>query len=162
MNITLIIIALIFGLAGLVGVIVPIIPGTILSFIGLLCVYFTAGSAITITQLIAWGVISVIAIVLDYVLPGYFSKLFGGTKAGIMGVTIGTFVGLCFGIVGIIFGPFIGAIIGEIAGSKTPLDKAFKVGFGSLLSFLAGTGVKLIAGVCMFYHIIKAFINLVL
>lgn len=162
MDITLAIVALILGLVGLIGVIVPVLPGTILSFIGLICVFFTTGSTITMSQLLIWGTVSVVAIILDYILPGYFSKLFGGTKAGITGATIGTFVGLCFGIPGIIFGPFVGAIIGEVVGSKTPLEKAFKVGFGSLLSFLAGTGIKLVAGVYMFYHIVKVFIAVVL
>lgn len=162
MDITLAIVALILGLVGLIGVIVPVLPGTILSFIGFVCVFFTTGSTITLTQLIVWGAISVVAIILDYVLPGYFSKLFGGTKAGITGATVGTLVGICFGIPGIIFGPFIGAIIGEVVGSKTPLEKAFKVGCGSLLSFLAGTGIKLVAGVYMFYYIVKVFIAVVL
>ena len=162
MDITLAIVALILGLVGLIGVIVPVLPGTILSFAGLVCVFLTTGSTITVSQLLIWGTVSVVAIILDYIIPGYFSKLFGGTKAGITGATIGTFVGLCFGVVGIIFGPFVGAIIGEVMGSKTPLEKAFKVGCGSLLSFLAGTGIKLIAGVYMLYHIVKVFIAVVL
>ena len=74
MDLALVIVALIMGLVGLLGVILPVLPGTILSYAGFLCVYFTTGSSITITQLVIWGVVSVIAIVLDYVLPGYFSN----------------------------------------------------------------------------------------
>ena len=162
MEFGLLIIALVAGVVGLVGVIVPVLPGTLLSFIGLVCAYFVAGSTITTTQLIVCGVISVVVILLDYILPGYFTKLFGGTKAGITGATIGTFVGLLFGIPGIILGPLFGAVIGEMVGSHVDIDRALSVGLGSLLSFLVGSGIKLIAGLYMIYHIVKVFIGVVL
>ena len=162
MDIGLLIIALMAGVVGLVGVIVPVLPGTLLSFAGLVCAYFVAGSTITTTQLIVCGVVSVIVVLLDYLLPGYFTKLFGGTKAGITGATIGTFVGLLFGLPGILLGPFFGAVIGEMVGGNVDIDKALSVGLGSLLSFLVGSGIKLIAGLYMIYHIIKVFIGIVL
>ena len=156
----LIIIAMIAGVVGLLGVIVPILPGTLLSYVGLVCAYFVTESAITTTQLIICGVVSLVVILLDYLLPGYFTKIFGGTKAGITGATIGTFVGILFGIPGIILGPFFGAVIGEMVGSKTDIDKALTIGLGSLLSFLVGSGIKLIAGLYMIYLILKVFINI--
>lgn len=160
MEIGLIVIALIAGIIGLIGVIVPVLPGTLLSFGGLLCAYFVDGSTITTTQLVVFGVISVVVILLDYLLPGYFTKLFGGTKSGITGATIGTFVGLLFGVPGIILGPFAGAVIGEMVGSKASFDHAIKIGLGSMLSFLVGSGIKLIAGVYMIYYIVKCIISI--
>ena len=71
---------------------------------------------------------------------------------------MGTFVGLIFGIPGIILGPFFGAVIGEMVGSNADIDKALTIGLGSLLSFLVGSGIKLIAGLYMIYHIVKVFI----
>lgn len=162
MDTILIIIALIFGIIGLLGVVIPVLPGTIFSYIGLVCVYLIADTYVSLNQLILWGVISVIAIVLDYILPGYFSKLFGGTKAGITGATIGTFAGIFFGIPGIILGPFIGAVLGEMLGAKIPFEQAVKVGFGSMLSFIVGSGIKLVAAVYMLYYIVKAFIAILL
>lgn len=155
MEIGLLIIALVAGVIGLLGVIVPVLPGTLLSFGGLVCAYFVTGSTITTTQLVVCGVVSIVVILLDYLLPGYFTKVFGGTKAGITGATIGTFVGFIFGLPGIILGPFFGAVIGEMVSGKADIDKAISVGLGSLLSFLVGSGVKLIAGLYMIYHIIK-------
>ena len=152
------IIALIAGTVGLLGVILPVLPGTILSFGGMICAYFVQGSTITMTQLVICGILSIIVVVLDYLLPGYFTKLFGGTKAGITGATIGTFVGFLFGIPGIILGPFFGAVIGEMVGSKTTFDNAINIGLGSMLSFLVGSGIKLIVGVYMMFYIIKSFI----
>ena len=152
------VIALIAGAIGLLGVILPVLPGTIPSFGGMLCAYFVQGSTITMTQLVVCGALSIIVVVLDYLLPGYFTKLFGGTKAGITGATIGTFVGFLFGIPGIILGPFFGAVIGEMVGSKTTLDNAINIGLGSMLSFLVGSGIKLIVGIYMMFYIIKSFI----
>ena len=131
----------------------PILPGTILSFAGMFCAYLTSNSEITTGQMWLWGIISVVLIIIDYVLPGYFSKVFGGTKAGITGATIGVIVGLFMGPIGIIAGPFLGAVAGEMMAHKQPLDKALVVGFGSLLSFFVGTGMKLIAGGFMMYYI---------
>ncbi len=162
MEIGLLIIALAAGVVGLIGVIVPVLPGTLLSFAGMVCAYFVTGSTITTTQLIVCGVVSVAVVLLDYLLPGYFTKVFGGTKAGITGATIGTFVGLLFGIPGIILGPFFGAVIGEMVGSKVDIDRALSVGLGSLLSFLVGSGIKLIVGLYMIYHIVKVFMGVVL
>jgi uncharacterized protein YqgC (DUF456 family) len=159
MEIGLLIIALVAGVIGLLGVIVPVLPGTLLSFGGLVCAYFVTGSTITTTQLIVCGIVSVVVVLLDYLLPGYFTKVFGGTKSGITGATIGTFVGFIFGIPGIILGPFFGAVIGEMVGGKADIDRALSVGLGSLLSFLVGSGIKLIAGLYMISHIIKVFIG---
>lgn len=146
------------GVVGLLGAIIPVLPGTILSYIGFLCVYFVDGSSISTLQLVICGIVSVAVIVLDYILPGYFSKLFGGTKYGITGATIGTIVGMFFGIVGIIIGPFIGAFIGEMIGKQINPEQALKVSIGATLAFIAGTGIKLIAGAYMLIYIIKEFI----
>lgn len=158
MNLTLIIIALVLGIVGLAGVIVPVLPGTIFSYAGLLCAYFVTDTIVTPALLIIWGIISVLAIVLDYILPGYFSKLFGGTKAGITGATVGMFLGFLFGPLGIIFGPFVGAVAGEKIAGQIPFDQALKVGFGSMLSFVVGTGIKLVAALYMLYYIVRVLI----
>jgi uncharacterized protein YqgC (DUF456 family) len=162
MEVGLMIIAVIAGVIGLLGVIIPVLPGTLLSFGGLVCAYFVSGSTITSTELIICGILSVVVMVLDYLLPGYFTKVFGGTKPGITGATIGTFVGFLFGIPGIIFGPFFGAVIGEMVGSNTSIDKALSIGLGSMLSFLVGSGIKLIAGGYMIIAIIKSFSSIIL
>lgn len=154
MDTLLAICAVLCGILGLLGAILPILPGTVLSFVGLLCAYFTTTSALSEGQLWIWGVISIIIIILDYILPAYFSKLFGGSKAGIWGATIGVVVGMfTMGPLGIILGPFVGAVAGEMLHQKQTLDKAIVVGAGSLLSFFVGTGIKLIAGGFMMYYI---------
>ena len=103
MDTTLGVIAIICGIIGLLGAVLPVLPGTIISYIGMLCVSFSSYSELSLFSLVVWGFISISIILMDYLLPGYFSKKFGGTKAGVTGATIGTIAGIFFGPLGIIF-----------------------------------------------------------
>ena len=153
MDTFLAILAVICGIGGILGAVLPVIPGPALSYFGMLCAYWTDSTAITGRMLIIWAVITILVTLLDYVLPGYFSKVFGGTRAGITGATVGVFVGLFFGPVGIILGPFFGAVIGELLHERQELGKALKVGIGSLISFIVGSGIKIIASGFMLFYI---------
>lgn len=155
MDIFLSIVAILCGLIGIIGSVIPILPGPMLSFFGMLCCYWTDFSTISSKSLWIWGIISVVVGILDYFLPGYFSKVLGGTRAGVLGATIGVFVGLFLGPFGIILGPFAGAVIGELMNNNENLDKAVVVGFGSLISFIAGSGIKIIVAAFIFYYIWK-------
>ena len=135
------------------------LPGTVISYIGMLCISFSSYSELSTLTLATWGIVAVVVIVMDYVLPGYFSKKFGGTKAGVTGATIGTIAGIFFGPLGIILGPFVGAVLGELLAEKLTFNQALTVGFGSMMSFLVGTLFKLIAGGFMLYYIIKDVIH---
>lgn len=158
MDIFLAILAIVCGVIGIVGAVLPILPGTLISYVGLLCTYFTSQSDLPSGKLWLWGILSGIVIVLDYILPGYFSKLFGGTKAGMIGATAGVVVGMIVSFfvspISIIIGPILGAIIGEaIYDPRKDIDKIIAVGVGSLISFVVGSGIKLVAGVFMMYYI---------
>lgn len=155
MDTLLIIAAILCGIIGIIGSVVPVLPGTTLSFVGLLCAFMTEGSTISESTLWIWGAITLAVFVLDYILPGYFSKVFGGSKAGITGATIGVFIGLFMGPMGIILGPFVGAVAGEMLNQQRPFGEAIKVGFGSLISFIVGTGLKLVVSGMMMYYIWK-------
>ena len=158
MDILITICAILCGIIGVLGAVLPVLPGPALSFVGMVLAYFNGGDTITERMLWIWGIVTIVVSILDYILPGYFSKIFGGTKAGITGATIGVFVGLFMGPLGIILGPFVGAVIGELLHEKKNLDKAITGGFGSLLSFLVGSGVKLIlAGFMLYYIVIDLF-----
>ncbi len=152
------IIALVCGIIGLLGAIIPVLPGTIISYAGLVCLAFRPEASISTPTLIVWGVVSFAIIIMDYILPGYLSKRFGGTKAGSMGATIGTIIGIFGGPLGLILGPFFGAVIGELLSEKLTFEKALRVGFGSMLSFLVGTFFKLLVGGIMLFYIIKDII----
>ena len=149
------VIALLCGIIGIIGSILPVLPGVALSFAGLICAYFVPETTITTSMLWTWGVVTAIVCVMDYVLPAYFSKMFGASKAGMTGATIGVFAGMFMGPVGIVAGPFIGAVAGEMLNQKRTLDEAVKVGFGSFLSFIVGTGVKIVVATMITYYIAR-------
>ena len=153
MDIFLSILAVLCGIVGIIGSVIPILPGPMLSFFGMLCCSWTDFSTLSSNRLWTWGIIAVVVAILDYFLPGYFSKVLGGTRAGVIGATIGVFAGLFLGPWGFILGPFAGAVIGELIKNNENLDKAVTVGFGSLVSFIAGSGIKIFVSGFMMYYI---------
>ena len=150
MDVFLIITAIVCSVAGVAGCIIPIIPGPVLSFLAVLCAYLCKGSDIATAELWMWLAVTAAVTVMDYILPAYMARWFGGTKAGTRGAFVGMIVGMIFfNIPGVIFGPFVGAVAGELLHDSSDGAHALKVGFGSFLSFIVGTGVKLVASVWM-------------
>lgn len=143
MDTLLSVLAVLFGLVGCVGCIVPVLPGVALAYAGYLCLYFCSYSEISVAWLIVFGVLTLIVSVLDYLLPSYMTKKFGGSKAGERGAMAGVLGGFLFGPIGIIVGPFVGAVLGELIFDNSDKQRALRSGFGSFLSFFVGTGIKL-------------------
>jgi len=102
-------------------------------------------------------VVAIVVTVIDYVVPIWGTRQFGGSKYGMRGATVGLIIGLFLGPVGIIIGPFIGAVVGELI-FKDDIRYALKAGFGSLLSFLTGVGLKLAAALLMTFYFIRALV----
>ena len=155
----LVIIALLCGIVGVIGSILPILPGPALAFIGLVCAYFGSAGSISVSMLWVWGIVTIAVCIMDYILPAYFSRMFGGSKAGMTGATIGIFAGMFMGPIGVIVGPFAGAVLGEMISKHRTLSEATKVGFGSFLSFIVGTGIKLVVAIMMTYYIARDLIH---
>lgn len=154
MDLTLALIAFLLSIVGIIGCIVPALPGTLLSYAGLLCAYFTSYSQMSATTLWIWLGVTLAVTVADYFLPAWMTRRFGGSRAGAIGATVGVFAGFfLFPPLGIILGPFMGAVLGELLNDKREPAKALLVGLGSFLSFVVGTGLKLAASVGMFIHI---------
>ncbi len=99
------------------------------------------------TILIILAAIAVVVTILDYIVPVWGTKKFGGSKYGTRGATVGLIIGLFLGPLGIIIGPLIGAVVGELI-FKDDMKYAIKAGFGSLLGFLTGIGLKACCFVC--------------
>ena len=144
MDIVLVIIGLILCLIGIVGSVLPVIPGPPFGWLGLLCLELTDVIPnnywfLGITFVIAIGIF-----LLDYMMPAISTKKFGGSKAGAIGAVLGLIIGLVSPIpFGFLIGPFVGAFIGEIAFNKTKGPQALKAAFGSFLGFIASTFMKL-------------------
>ena len=145
-------------IVGIIGCILPVIPGPPLSFVGLLLLHFTKFADFSAEFLIMFGAIAVVVTILDYVVPVWGTKKFGGSKAGMWGAGIGLVLGLIFFLpLGIIIGPFAGAVIGESLTGKDA-SRSFRAGLGSLLGLMMGIGLKLAASIAMTYYFVKDLI----
>ncbi|MCO4818428.1 MAG: DUF456 domain-containing protein [Bacteroidetes bacterium] len=147
MDVVLIILGIVFLLLGVVGCIAPIIPGPPIAFLSLLGLLFhSSEDVIPETSMLIWlGVIVIAVTVLDYFLPIWGTKKFGGTDAGKRGSIIGLILAFIFPILGpltILVGPFAGAIVGELISGQDN-QTAFKSGIGSFLGFVGGVVLKL-------------------
>lgn len=147
MDIILVIVSALFIILGIIGSFLPVLPGPLTSWIGLLILHLTDAIPVNTTFLIITLIIAILIWILDYIIPAMGTKRFGGTKYGMIGTTIGLIVGLLSPIPGgIIIGPFVGALIGELlnnADSKT----ALKAAFGSFIGFLTSTFIKFIVAI---------------
>lgn len=158
MDIFLVVLALILMLLGLAGSFLPVLPGPLTSWLGLLVLNFTKGIDLSTTFLIVTFIIALAIMILDYIIPAAGTKRFGGSKAGVTGTTIGLVVGLIAPIpFGIIIGPFLGALVGELI-HKNDMKRATKAAFGSFIGFVASTFMKFVICVIYFgYFIVKVF-----
>jgi hypothetical protein len=170
MEIILIVLAFLFLLAGLVGSIVPAIPGPPLSFIGLLLLQWSGRADFSIVFLVVWAVITVAITVIDNILPAWMTKKFGGSRLAVIGSVLGLIAGMIFfAPIGILLGPFLGALTGEMINNaiqnKHNQDnnignaKALKAALGAFLAFILGTGAKLIIGAMMIYYAVRALFS---
>lgn len=136
-------------MTGLVGLVLPMLPGAPLLFLGLVL-----GAWADDFRFVGYGPLAVLAglTVLTYivdVLAGMLgARRFGASKRAMLGAAVGTVIGLFFGLPGIIAGPFLGAVIGELS-SKRSLSEAGYAGLGTTLGMLVGSLVKLGIGLAM-------------
>ncbi|MDR0314009.1 MAG: DUF456 domain-containing protein [Treponema sp.] len=180
MEIFLVVLAFLFLLAGLLGSVIPAIPGPPLSYVGLLMLQWSGRGGFSSVFLWVWAAITVAVMVIDNFLPALLTKRFGGSRMAVTGSVLGIIVGMFFAPLGLILGPFLGAFAGElihiriqnrkmvksnevgnnesetVAAKSSPNNKALKVAFGAFLAFILGTGAKLILCSLMIYYAAKA------
>jgi len=142
-------------ITGILGCILPFIPGPPMSYIGILLLHFTTGVQFSNRFLLIWAIVTVVVVALDYIIPIWGTKKFGGSKQGVWGSVIGLIAGMFFfPPFGIIIGPFVGAVVGELIAGKNS-NAALKSGFGSFIGFLTGTILKLIVSGMMTWYFFK-------
>ncbi len=160
MSIVIIILAVLAGIIGIAGSILPGLPGPPISWAGLLILYIwgngtnAAGNPMTTKFLLIWLAITIVVCIIDYVVPAYFTRITGGSKAAGRGAIIGLIVGMFVPPVGIILGTLGGAFLAEFLVSRKDGWESTKSAVGALLGFFFGTGIKLIASGLMMYYII--------
>jgi uncharacterized protein len=143
------ILAVVLVLAGLAGLVLPLLPGPVLLFAGLLLAAwiedFVHVGAGTLTAL---GIMAALTYACDVAGTAFGAKRYGASRRAILGAAIGGLAGLVFGLVGILIGPFIGAVIGEFS-SGPGIRAATRAGWGATVGLALAAAAKLALGVAM-------------
>ncbi len=145
MDVLLIILGLILIIAGIIGCILPGLPGPLTAWFGLVVTMWAKVIPDDWSFIAVSFAVVLIITVLDYIIPAVGTKKFGGSKYGTFGAIIGVIVGLFAPIPGgIIVGAFAGAFVGEYI-KNSDASQALKAAFGAFIGFLVSTGMQLIA-----------------
>lgn len=142
---------------GLIGSVLPILPGVPLSYLGIIVLHSTDKYQFSSTFLIFWLIVVIVVQVLDFIIPIIGAQKYGASKAGVWGSSIGMICGFLFAPIGIILGPFLGALFGEMLTNK-PFIHSLKAAWGALIAIVFGTVLKLIVAGLLLFYAIKEFV----
>lgn len=134
---------------GLLGTVLPVLPGLPLMFAGMLLAAWAGGfEHIGAGTLTALGLLVLLSIAVDLASSILGAQRSGASKKGLWGAGIGGFAGIFFGIPGLVAGPFLGASLGEVAHGR-PWRDASRIGLGTWLGLLIGAILKLMLALAM-------------
>lgn len=170
LEILLIVLGIILMVIGLIGCVLPVIPGPPISWVGILLLHLTDRIQFSTEFLVIWLVVAIAVTIVDNIIPVIGTKKMGGTKWGVRGSAIGLIIGLFFGPIGIFIGPFLGALVGEILYFQTKSGqektqgmtesekhkRAFLSALGSFVGLLFGIVLKLIVSGILTFKFIQA------
>lgn len=164
MNTVLIILAFIVAVIGLLGAVIPGLPGPPIAWIALLLMSFSSVADISTWTIVIMALVAIVVTVLDYIVPSWGAKKFGGSKGGVWGCNIGLVVSLLglplgpSGLLGVVFWPFLGAWIGELLSNKSG-QEALRAAWGSVLGMLTGVLIKIAYALVVMGMMIGALIR---
>lgn len=154
MDLVWIIIGASFIIVGIIGSVIPVMPGTPLSYLGLLFLQLTQTPPFSLTFMLIWALIVILVSGLDNLASIVGAQRMGGTRYGIWGCLFGGVLGIfIFPPFGLILGPIAGAFIGELIGGKNR-DQAIRAATGAVLGFFVSTILKLIVSLILAYYFI--------
>jgi len=141
----LIILCSVLMAAGLVGALLPAIPGVPIAWLGLFIYAFGTGfERISVLTIVIFFIITAFTLTLDFVAPMLGASKYKASKFGVAGAFVGFVVGIIlFGFWGVILGPLVGAFLCELIASRRP-RKALGSALGAFVGFIAGTLVKIV------------------
>jgi uncharacterized protein YqgC (DUF456 family) len=133
---------------GLIGTVLPALPGLPLVFAGMLLAAWAGGfEQVGVATVVVLGVLTLVSLAIDFWATAHGAKRVGASRLAIIGAIVGTFAGLMFGPIGIFVGPFAGALVGELLHGRRlgmgQLGQATKVGAGTWLGIVLGVVLKL-------------------
>jgi uncharacterized protein YqgC (DUF456 family) len=149
MNALWYVIAATFIMAGLVGVMVPALPGIPLIFGG---IWLIAGvdqyQHLGLGWLIGIAGVGALGQTLDLLAGALGAKRAGASPQAVGGALMGTVIGLFFGLPGLLAGPFVGALLGELAAGNSVL-RSTQVGMSAWVGLIFGTIIKMVSSLVM-------------
>jgi uncharacterized protein YqgC (DUF456 family) len=135
--------ALVLVIVGLVGIVVPAVPGVMLIFAGLWLAAWSDGFArVSEGVIIALGVIATATYFVDIAMMALGMERLGASRRSMIGAAIGMGVGLFFGLPGLLIGPFAGAVLGELSAHGN-LSRAGRAGVAAWMGFVVGAVMKM-------------------
>lgn len=157
MDLLIIVLASLFILLGIIGSFIPIIPGPLTSWSGLLILSFSSSITISTFFLVLSFIIALFIFIIDNIIPILGAKKFGGGKGSIIGSSIGLILGIIFlGPFGLLFGPFTGAFLGELYMNQDNKKGALRAAIGALLGFITGVSLKLMISLAFCFYFLKS------
>jgi uncharacterized protein len=134
---------------GLVGTVLPLLPGTLLVWGGvLLGAWIDDFARVSVGTVVIITGLAVLAWALDFVAGLMGAKRAGASKLALLGAAVGTVVGIFMGLVGVLFMPLVGAAIGEYWSQKSQ-QRAAKVALATWLGLLVGMVAKVVLSFVM-------------
>jgi len=146
-------------LSGLAGVLLPILPGALIIFVGALLHKILTPEWLSWTTVIILGVLVLVERLLDFLGTMIGAKWLGATRWGIFGAVVGGIVGLFFGLPGLILGPVFGALVGEIIFARRSLGLSAKAGVGAAVGFGLSTVARIALALLMILIVITDLIT---
>lgn len=143
---------------GILGSFLPVLPGPPIAWAGLLLLHYSEYAHFSQRFLIITAIITIAVTALDYIVPIWGTKKYGGSKMGQYGAIIGMLAGLFAGPVGIILGPFIGAFLGELIHDPQNQARALRAAWGSFIGFLVGAGLKIVLCLVFAWFYVEALL----
>lgn len=157
MDLILLVLGLILCLIGILGSFLPIIPGPVSSWLGILLLYSTSTVEFNLNFILITFTVAISVGFLDYIIPILGVKKLGGTRSGQIGTMIGLILCLILlGPIGIVIGPFLGALLGEMSTNKSFQD-SLKPAFGSFIGVIAGSIIKFLISLSFLFFYIDIF-----
>lgn len=152
----IILISVLLLILGILGTFLPVLPGLVLSYCGLLIYKFGTDADLSMFYIWIFGILTAVSAVLNYVIPAKTNRKYGGTRWGSVGSVIGTLVGMFFIPVpfGFLIGMFLGVFVGEMLHDASDKKKAWNSMKGAFVGFILGTGFNLVVGLAMFLVVI--------
>lgn len=143
------IIGALLTVTGLAGMLLPVLPGAPLLFLGLLCGAWAEDfQYVGLWTLLLLAALAALTYLVEFLASVLGARTFGGSRRAMVGAAVGGILGLFLGFPGILLGPFLGAVLGELSLQRT-LDQASRAGFGTVVGMAVGVAGKLAIGIAM-------------